>query len=200
MKIRLCSAFLALVILMTLSACSTGEPSPKALEDGTLPIDQFQSEDGTFQYAELPVGITKEETAKRLGVEDLGPVIAGVGDVTTYSPETKVTYEGHEMLIRLEFQGDELTLMEFQFLSHEEETLNPIKEELIERLFELYGIYSQKQSEHPPYHFESTNWDTHLDGDLTRLSVDFYRVEQEGSTGANLSIGVGKMVYANETE
>ena len=136
MKIRLCSAFLALVILMTLSACSTGEPSPKALEDGTLPIDQFHSKDGTFQYAELPVGITKEETAKRLGVEDLGPVIAGVGDVTTYSPETKVTYEGHEMLIRLEFQGDELTLMEFQFLSHEEETLNPIREERMKGQFE----------------------------------------------------------------
>lgn len=200
MKIRLCSAFLALVILMTLSACSTGEPSPKALEDGTLPIDQFHSKDGTFQYAELPVGITKEETAKRLGVEDLGPAIGRLGDVTHYSPETKVTYEGHEMLIRLEFQGDGLTLMEFQFLSHEEETLIPIKEELIERLFELYGIYSPHQSEQPPYHYEDSRWDTHLDGDLTRLSVDFYRVEQEGSTGANLSIGVGKMVYANETE
>lgn len=200
MTTRLCSTFLALVFLIVLSACTAGEPSSKALEEGAIPVEQFHSEDGTFQYAQLPIGITKEEAAKRLGVEDLGPVVAGTGDVATYSPVNQVTYEGQQATVLLEFQGDGLTLVQFNFLSHEEETLTPIHEKLTQQLYELYGIYSSSQTEHPPYYFDASNWDTHLAGDLTRLTLLFNRVEQEdGSIAANLSISVGKMVYAGET-
>lgn len=198
MTTRLCSVFLALVLLIVLSACTTGEPSPKALEEGSIPVDQFHSEDGTFQYATLPIGITKEEAAKRLGVEDLGAPLAGLGDVVTYSPANRVTYEGQEVAVLLEFQGDGLTLVQFNFLSSEEETLTPIHEELTQQLYELYGIYSSSQKEQPPYYFEIFTWDTHLGDDLTRISLRFVKAEQDGSTGASLSLAVGKAVYANE--
>lgn len=199
MTTRLYSAFLALVLLIVLSGCTTGDLSSKALEEGTIPVDQFHSKDGTFQYAQLPIGITKEEAANRLGVEDLGPVVAGTGDVASYSPANRVTYGGQQVAVLLEFQGDGLTTVQFNFLSHEEGTLTPIQEELTQQLEKLYGIYTASQKERPPYYTEVFNWDTHLDGDLTRLSLIFIQVEQEdGSSSANLSLAVGKMVYANE--
>ncbi len=201
MATRLRSAFLALVLLIVLSACSAGESSSKALEEGVIPVDQFHSEDGTFQYARLPIGVTREEAAKRLGVEDLGAPVAGMGDVATYSPANRPTFEGQEAAVLLEFQGDGLTLIKFNFLSHEKETLVPIYEELTQRLYELYGIYSRSQNEQPPVYSESYYWDTHLDGSLTRLALIYSWAEQEdGSTAANLSLAVGKMVYANETD
>lgn len=201
MATHLRSVFVTLLLMIVLSGCSTGESSPKALEGDTIPIDQFHSEDGTFQYAQLPIGITMEEAAKRLGVEDLGEPVAGIGDVTSYSPANRLTYEGQEVAVLLEFQEDGLTMVQFNFLSHEDETLTPIKEKLTDQLYELYGIYSRSQNERPPYYFDKSNWDTHLDSNLTRLSLQFNRVEQEdGSSVANLSISVGKMVYANETE
>lgn len=198
---RLCSVFLAMVFLIMLPACATELSSLKALEEGTIPVDQFHSEDGTFQYAQLPIGITMEEAAKRLGVEELGKPVASIGDITSYSPANRLTYEGQEVAVLLEFQGDGLTMIQFNFLSHEDETLTPIYEKLTDQLYELYGIYGRSQNEHPPYYFETSNWDTHLDGDLTRLTLIFSRVEQEdGSSDASLSISVGKMVYANETK
>lgn len=197
---RLRSAFLALVLLIALSACSTGGPSPKALENGTIPLDQLHSEDGTFQYAQLPIGITREEAAKRLGVEDLGELVARAGDVDLYSIANRITYEGQEVAVLLEFQGDGLTLVQFNFLSHEKETLAPIHEELTRKLYELYGIYSASHIERPPYYADKFCWDTHLGGDLTRLSLLFNWTEQEDGaiTAANLSLSVGKAVYANE--
>lgn len=200
MTTRLYSVFLALVLLIGLSACTTGEAPPKALEEGTIPIDQFHSEDGTFQYARLPIGISKEEAAKRLGVEDLGPIIAMAGDITNYSPANKITYEGQDVAVLLEFQGDGLTLVEFNFRSHEKETLAPIHEKLTEQLYELYGVYSASNVDRPPYYSKIFNWDTHLNGDLTRVSLHFYGSEQEdGSSVANLSVSVGKWVFANDT-
>lgn len=202
MKTRLYSAFWALVLLIVLSACTTGKPSSKALEEGSIPIDQFHSEDGTFQYAQLPIGITREEAAKRLGVDDLGELVGKLGDVSNYSLANRVTYGDQEVAVLLEFQGDGLTLVQFNFLSHDAESLTPIKEELTEQLYELYGAYSLNQVERSPYHGETSNWDTHLGGDVTRLSLHFNHGEEqdEGSVVANLSLSVGKMVYANETE
>lgn len=200
MTTRLYSVFLALVLLIGISACTAGEAPPKALEEGTIPIDQFHSEDGTFQYARLPIGISKEEAAKRLGVEDLGPIIAMAGDITNYSPANKITYEGQDVAVLLEFQGDGLTLVEFNFRSHEKETLAPIHEKLTEQLYELYGVYSLSQNDIPPNHFDISNWDTHLNGNLTRLSLIFNRTEPEDSSNvANLSVSVGKWVFANDT-
>lgn len=200
MKNRLCSVFLALALLIGISACTAGETPPKALQDGTIPIDQFHSEDGTFQYARLPIGISKEEAAKRLGVEDLGPIIAKTGDVASYSPANKITYEGQDVAVLLEFQGDGLTLVEFNFRSHEKETLAPIHEKLTEQLYELYGVYAASYVDRAPYYSKTFNWDTHLGKDLTRLCLRFYGGEQEdGSNVANLSVSVGKWVFANDT-
>lgn len=200
MAARLCSVFLALVLLIALSGCATGELSSKALEEGTIPVDQLQSEDGTFQYARLPIGTTKEEAAKRLGVEDLGPAVGMMGDVTNYSLANQVTYEGQQAAVLLEFQGDGLTTVQFNFRSNEAETLTPIQEKLTQQLEELYGVYSASRNEFSQYHTETFNWDTHLDGDLTRVSLISMQAEQEeGSSFASLSLVVGKMVYANET-
>lgn len=198
---RLSSVFLALVLLIMLSACATGGNSSKALEEGTIPLDQFHSEDGTFQYARLPIGITREEAAKRLGVEELGEQVGQLGDTSNYALADRVTYGGQEVAVLLEFQGDGLTLVQFNFLSHEKETLAPIHEELTELLYESYGIYSGSHIEQLSYFTDVSNWDTHLGGDVTRLSLHFSYGEPQadGSIVANLSLSVGKMVFANET-
>ena len=163
-------------------------------------MNQFQSEDGIFQYQGLPIGITKEEAAKRLGVDDLGDPISGIGDVASYELANRVTYEDQEVAVHLEFQGDGLTTVQFTFLSRDEKTLTTIQKELTQQLEELYGIYTGIQNERPPYYTEVFNWDTHLDGDLTRLSLIFTKVEQaDDSTFVSLNLSVGKMVYANET-
>ena len=100
----------------------------------------------------------------------------------------------------MEFQGDGLTTVQFTFLSRDEKTLTTIQKELTQQLEELYGIYTGIQNERPPYYTEVFNWDTHLDGDLTRLSLIFTKVEQaDDSTFVSLNLSVGKMVYANET-
>lgn len=200
MATRLFNGFLALVFLSVLSACTVGGSFSKALTEGSIPVEQFQSENGIFQYEGLPIGITKEEAAKRLGVESLGDPISGIGDVTSYELANRVTYEDQEVAVHLEFQGDGLTTVQFTFLSREEETLISIQKGLIQQLEELYGIYTGIQNERPPYYTEVFNWDTHLAGDLTRLSLIFTKVEQEdSSTFASLNLSVGKMVYANET-
>lgn len=199
MTTRLSSGLLAFILLIVLSACTVGEYSSKAFAEGSVPVNQFQSEDGTFQYQGLPIGITKEEAAKRLGVDDLGDPISMIGDVASYELVNRVTYENQEVAVHLEFQGDGLTTVQFTFLSREEGTLTSIQEVLTQQLEELYGIYTGIQNERPPYYTEVFNWDTHLDGVLTRLSLMFTKVEQgDGSTVASLNLSVGKMVYANE--
>ncbi|MGI6256401.1 MAG: hypothetical protein ACOYJZ_12385 [Acutalibacter sp.] len=200
-KVRLLSGLLTFALLLTMAACTPGGTTTKALDEGTIPLDQFQSEDGSFQYSALPIGITKEEAAKRLGVEDLGPVIAGTGDIATYGLLDLVTYEDQKVTVQLEFQGDGLTMMQFLFSGSEPATLAPIQEDLTQKLEELYGTYTRNQYDNPPYLTEVTNWDTHLDGDLTRLGLISVQVEQEdGTTSSSLTLTVGKMVYANEVE
>lgn len=200
MTTRLSSGLLAFILLIVLSACTVGEDPTKAFAEGSIPVNQFQSEDGIFQYQGLPIGITKEEAAKRLGVDDLGDPISGIGDVASYELANRVTYEDQEVAVHLEFQGDGLTTVQFTFLSRDEKTLTTIQKELTQQLEELYGIYTGIQNERPPYYTEVFNWDTHLDGDLTRLSLIFTKVEQaDDSTFVSLNLSVGKMVYANET-
>lgn len=72
MKSRLLCAVLSLLLLLAVSGCTANSVS--ALEDGTLPLEEFQSEDGVFEYEKLPIGLSKGEAVQRLGLEmeDLG--------------------------------------------------------------------------------------------------------------------------------
>lgn len=188
-----------IAISFVLSGCTANSVS--AFEDGTLPLEEFQSEDGAFEYEKLPIGLSKEETAKRLGLENIGEPIATLEQFETFSlPEDKgLTFEDWTVTTQLEFKEEKLDLIQFQFREYkgnESDTLvaaQNLFDELTKTLEDKYGDFSTTANEDQTY--LSHKWESHSNDMHT--AIDLSILSQDGKL-LSLSLFVGQQSYANE--
>lgn len=195
MKSRLLCAVLSLLLLLAVSGCTANSVS--ALEDGTLPLEEFQSEDGVFEYEKLPIGLSKGEAVQRLGLEmeDLGnPMKLDSYETYTLPEEKWVSYGDWEAVPMLEFNSGEIEMVHFRFTQYHGKSdgvaaVDELAEKLTQDLEARYGTCTVIENELEGATSTVYNWESDAEGQHTILR--FSQVYSENTNYVlNLAMGL----------
>ena len=186
-----------LLIVFSLSFCGCARSGDSDLRELTL--DCMQNEEGIFEFAELPLGMTPEEVAKKTGVSLEAPT-ATLGSFETYSLGTLYTYQGAEALTQAEFHEGGLSMVSFLLQSEEEdwsEKAGSLYESMASELETLYGAATlSPETENGSMTSVSKRWMVeHDDGKQSTLQLVHI---QNGGKTTRLALSVGQWIAEDE--
>lgn len=132
MKIWCLITFICLV-LGNLTGCGEKETGQ---DEEVFDLAQLQTEEGVYQYKDIPFGSSYEEVSKKIPIDFQEPSADGLSSWEIYYAMDTIDFEGENGKFSLEFMDDQLKIVKVSCeLSGGEEQF----EKLAGQMVELYG-------------------------------------------------------------
>lgn len=133
MKGKLC---LKIILVLALTACLGCGSAEETDQNAVFPLEDLQTEDGEYQYKDIPFGSSYEEVIQKMPIEFQTVEAVDSSAVSLYPKETFDFY-GTEAALYIDFTEDKLLdTVKIQFeLNEGEEQFQKILDDLTE----LYG-------------------------------------------------------------
>lgn len=170
-----------LLILILLTNLGCGNAAEKGNNSTVFPLEDLQTEDGEFQYKNIPFGSSSEEAIKQIP-EKLEKMEGKDSLAVSYYSKDSFDFYGCNAVLFLDFNKDRLESTKIQFQLKEGEDQF---QKILTDLMDLYGEPQTSSSEGEPFTSEIYSWGK----DSTRLQAILMKT---GST-ASAVIGVFKM-------
>lgn len=128
--------FLKVILVLTLTACLGCGSAEEADQNAIFPLEDLQTEDGEYQYKDIPFGSSYEEVVQKMPIEFQTVEAVDSSAVSLYPKETFDFY-GTEAALYMDFTEDKLldtVKVQFELKEGEDQF-----QKILDDLTELYG-------------------------------------------------------------